>query len=84
MRKPLKTIALVVLATALAVFLVALACSWDIIMKGEINTEESKPDSIENPVPKPICGGDFIEMEVGELEQDTVPPSDTLPYPEGN
>lgn len=77
MRRNLSLIALTVLVTAASIFLIATACSWDILTRGEIHDDETQISQSEDPPGDSLETLDFIEMEVGELECDTIPEDTT-------
>lgn len=63
MKRNLTLISLTVLVTAAAVFLIGLACSWDILTRGEIHDEETAT---------------LEDLQIEQLETLEDPP-DTLP-----
>lgn len=79
MRTPVLGYILIALATAAVIFLIASACSWNILTRGEINDCEDPPDTlnVESPDPLPLEDPTFIEMEVGELDSLPVDSTET-------
>jgi len=77
MRPNLVLIGLTVLVTAAAIALIATACSWDIITQGEIHDEDSETTLLEDPAEDSLESLDLIEMEVGELLEDSLPSDST-------
>lgn len=77
MRPNLTAIVLTVLVTAAVIFLIGTACSWDILTRGEIHDNDVEISQSEDPPEDSLETLDFIEMEVGELLEDSLPPDTT-------
>ena len=80
MRSPVLGYILIVIVLFIIAALVFLNCSWNIFTRGEVNGRDLNIDDPSFEDPDSLETLDLVEMEVGELLEDSLPP-DSLPDP---